>query len=291
MGTTADEKAALLLRGGTSSVSSGDVEERGVSSGGASASGSRRPRYAPHDPGCSWVFVTTYLLMGVLLVVGSSYTTYLWFSGTAFVRHPSLLMFANRPPPPPPNQSPPPPHAPHPPVPPPPTPPPSPPPSPKVDCESSHGDRRNGLYQQYNEECAQSEGVPGGCTNDLGCQFCSIEGSGTDNGEFDRCTGWVCEKYSITGCHGVKLDAKSEIEKAEVGDCKADVGNRNAGRHTFVDWACSDDEGIPSACQTPGKGPCRFCVLTNGQPMTGWPVCPHAVCKKWDLPAKQCLKH
>ncbi len=93
MGTTADEKAALLLRGGTSRLSSGDVEERGVSSGGASASGSRRPRYAPHDPGCSWVFVTTYLLMGVLLVVGSSYTTSLAITSDAADDTPPIHLF------------------------------------------------------------------------------------------------------------------------------------------------------------------------------------------------------
>ena len=231
--------------------------------------------------------------MGVLLIVGSSYSTYVWFTGTVYVRHPSLLMFANRPPPPPPSESPPPPHSPAPPNPLHPPPPPSPPPPPKVDCDSSHGDRKNGLYQQYNKECSAKEGVPGGCQTKT-CQFCSIEGSAADNGDYDRCAKWVCDKYSITGCDGVKRDKKKESqgrENKDVGDCKADVGNRNAGRHLFLDWDCAEDEGIPSACQTPGKGPCRFCVLKNGNEMSGWPTCPHAVCKQWDIQSKECTKH
>ena len=63
--------------------------------------------YERHDPGCSWFCVVLYLLMGILTIAASSYGTFLWFSGEAYVRHPQLLMFAN-PPPRPPNTKPPP---------------------------------------------------------------------------------------------------------------------------------------------------------------------------------------
>ena len=56
--------------------------------------------YARHDPGCSWLFVATCALMGVATMAGATYGTFLWVTGTAYVRHPALLMFANRPPPP-----------------------------------------------------------------------------------------------------------------------------------------------------------------------------------------------
>ena len=88
-----------------------------------------------------------------------------------------------------------------------------------------------------------------------------------------------------------KRDVKKEKGKADVGDCEADVGNMNAGRYAYVDWDCAEDEGVPSACQTPKKGPCRFCLLRDGTPMTGWPTCPHEVCKHWELDAGKCLKH
>ena len=247
--------------------------------------------YERHDPGCSWFCVVLYLLMGILTIAASSYGTFLWFSGEAYVRHPQLLMFANHPPPPPPNTKPPPPGSPLPPAPPPPPPPPSPPPPPRVDCESSVGDRKNGLYQQYNEECAAKEGVPFGCTSHRGCQFCAIAESRVDGGDYDLCDKWVCEKYGITGCKGMKRNKKAEKHVAEVGDCKADVGNRNAGRHLFVDWDCAEEEGLPSACSTPRKGPCRYCTLKSAEQMSGWPRCPKSVCKKWELDGKECAKH
>jgi hypothetical protein len=160
-----------------------------------------------------------------------------------------------------------------------------------VDCESSIGDRRNGLYQQYNRMCLQKEGVPAGCTPTRGCQFCAIEKSEKDTGLFERCDAWVCDKYGVTGCHGVKRDVKKEKGKADVGDCEADVGNINVGRYAYIDWDCAENEGVPSACQTPKKGPCRFCLLRDGTPLTGWPTCPHEVCKHWELDAGKCLKH
>ena len=146
-----------LLRGrdGASARTSSD-EESGVST-------TRVGRPRDHLE-WSWAFVASYAAFGTLVVVAVTYSTYLWYSGTAYVRHPALLMFAQHPPPPPP----PPPFAPPPPPPdaspPPPPRPPSPPPPPKVDCESSIGDRKTGLYQQYNRACAQKEGVPAGCT-------------------------------------------------------------------------------------------------------------------------------
>ena len=51
--------------------------------------------YARHDPGCSWLFVATCALMGVATMAGATYGTFLWVTGTAYVRHPALLMFAN----------------------------------------------------------------------------------------------------------------------------------------------------------------------------------------------------
>lgn len=255
-----------------------------------------RPRHAPHDLEWSWAFVASYAAFCALVVVGVTYSTYLWYTGTAYVRHPALLKFAQKPPPPPPppplapplpppHPSPPPPPPPH------PSPPPPPPPPPKVDCESSIGDRRNGLYQQYNRACAQKEGVPAGCTPTRGCQFCAIEKSEADTGAFVRCDAWVCDTHGVTGCNGVKRDVKKEKVKADVGDCEADVGNMNAGRFAYVDWDCAEREGVPSACQTPGKGPCRFCLLKDGTPMTGWPTCPHDVCTKWEIDANKCSKH
>ena len=160
-----------------------------------------------------------------------------------------------------------------------------------MDCESSIGDRKTGLYQQYNRACAQKEGVPAGCTPTRGCQFCAIEKSQADTGVFERCDAWVCDKYGVTGCHGVKRDVKKEKGKANVGTCKADVGNMNAGRFAYIDWDCAEAEGVPSACQTPGKGPCRFCLLKDAGGMTGWPTCPHEVCKKWELDTGKCSKH
>jgi hypothetical protein len=288
--------------------------------------------YARHDPGCSWLFVATCALMGVATMAGATYGTFLWVTGTAYVRHPALLMFANRPPPPPPatalpapppgagddlgpedgdlggatdgddgaspssdddddaSRLPPSPRAPKAPKAPPA--PPFPPPPPKVDCESSVGDRRNGLYQQYNHECSLREGVPHGCTPHRGCQFCAVDGTpAMSGGDYEMCDKWVCEKYGMTGCKGLKLDKKAaKKERADVGDCKADVGNRKSGRHTFVDWDCAGEEGLPSGCETPGKGPCRFCVLRSGEPMVGWPKCPAAVCEAWDIEKKECAK-
>ena len=273
-----------LLRGrdGASARTSSD-EESGVST-------TRVGRPRDHLE-WSWAFVASYAAFGTLVVVAVTYSTYLWYSGTAYVRHPALLMFAQHPPPPPP----PPPFAPPPPPPdaspPPPPRPPSPPPPPKVDCESSIGDRKTGLYQQYNRACAQKEGVPAGCTPSRGCQFCAIEKSQADTGVFERCDAWVCDKYGVTGCHGVKRDVKKEKGKADVGTCKADVGNMNAGRFAYIDWDCAEAEGVPSACQTPGKGPCRFCLLKDAGAMTGWPTCPHEVCKKWELDTGKCSKH
>jgi hypothetical protein len=281
------EKLGLLSGGSLSEPGgSGDGSDGSDDGGGVRAYGRRV------IGGCSWLCVVLYFVSAVATSLLCAYVTVVWFTGTAYSRHPSLLVFAQRPPPPPPHPSPPPPTQSPPPQPPPPPPPPSPPPPPKVDCESTVGDRANGLYQQYNEECTQSEGVPGGCTSKKGCQFCAIAHSNADEKDngVARCDAWVCAKYGVTGCVGVRRNKKAERTQAEVGDCKADVGNRNAGRHTYLDWDCAGHEGIPSACQSPGKGPCRFCVLTDGAPQVGWPTCPKVVCTKWKLKKQQCSR-
>jgi len=276
----AGEKVALLS--GTSSDGDEDEDDVAVTI-----------EYEKVECGFSWLCVVMYFLIACVFIGAGVYATFLWYTGTVYSTYPSLIVLTHKPPPPPPLPSPPPPRKSPPPHPPPPPPPPSPPPPPKVDCESTVGDRKTGLYQQYNEECTQKEGVPLGCTSQKGCQFCSIAHSKAEkNGDSDmpRCDSWVCYKYSVTGCQGVKLNKRAERKEAEVGDCKADVGNRKAGRHSYVDWDCAGNEGLPSACQTPGKGPCRFCVLTDGAPMVGWPSCPRAVCKKWKLKNKQCVE-
>ena len=105
--------------------------------------------------------------------------------------------------------------------------------APKVDCESSIGDRRKGLYQQYNRACARSsEGVPAGCAHARVSVLRHREEAGTAPA---RCDAWVCDTHGVTGCHGVKRDLKKEKVKAGVGDCEADVGNMNAGRFAYVD--------------------------------------------------------
>jgi hypothetical protein len=52
---------------------------------------------------------------------------------------------------------------------------------------------------------------------------------------------------------GVQRNRKKEIKVYDVGDCEADVGNRKAGRHSYRDWDCAGFDGVPSACQSPGK--------------------------------------
>ena len=52
-----------------------------------------RPRHAPNDLEWSWAFVASYAAFCALVVVGVTYSTYLWYSGTAYVRHPALLKF------------------------------------------------------------------------------------------------------------------------------------------------------------------------------------------------------
>ena len=251
-------------------------------------SGEDNDEYEKVECGYSWICVICTVLVCFSLMGGMVFFTYLYVIGEVYQTVPVLLVFADRPPPPPPLPPPPPPTKSPPPSPPPPPPPPSPPPPPKVDCDSTVGDRSNGLYQQYNPECKQAEGVPGGCVGEKGCQFCALEKSNSDNGENDRCDPWVCSKYGVTGCKGIKRNAKKERKEYDVGDCIADVGNRKAGRHSFRDWDCAGTEGIPSACQKPGKTPCRYCVLKHGSPMQGWPACPSVVCKKWEHKMSEC---
>ena len=190
--------------------------------------------------------------------------------------------------PPPPN--PPPPNPPPPPPPPSPNPPPNPPPPPKVDCDSSHGDRATGLYQQYNHKCTRSEAVPAGCVGDDGCQFCHIEDSpAAESGATKMCSSWVCDKYGITGCQDVPRDVAKEAVHYDIGDCHVDIGNRNVGRYVFRDWNCANDEGAPSACQRAGETPCRLCMLkSTAEPLDGWPYCPKAVCHHWHLDTGDC---
>ena len=141
----AGERVALLAMSGESNASSDDdVKE-----------------YEKVECGCSWLCVVGLFLLSAAAIAAVGYVTFVWFTGTMFVRHPQLLTFAQPPPPPPPNPMPPPPLKSPPPYPPPPPPPPSPPPPPKQDCDSTIGDRTNGLFQQYNAECTAREGVPG----------------------------------------------------------------------------------------------------------------------------------
>lgn len=144
------------------------------------------------------------------------------------------------------------------------------------------------MYQQYNPECTEDEGVPANCVGSRGCQFCHIENTpAASRGSTEKCSSWVCHKYDVTGCLGV---AHRHVKKEyDVGDCKSDVGNRNVGRHVFRDWDCSNDEGVPSACQKPGKTPCRMCMLKSvDDPLEGWPYCPKAVCEFMDIESKEC---
>ena len=172
----------------------------------------------------------------------------------------------------------------------PPPPPPSPPPPPKVDCDSSHGDRATGLYQEYNHKCTRSEAVPAGCVGDDGCQFCHIEDSPAAEADTGNlCSSWVCEKYGITGCHGVPKNAAKEAVHYDIGDCKVDIGNRNVGRYVFRDWNCANDEGAPSACQAVGETPCRLCMTKSiDDTLDGWPYCPKAVCHHWHMDSDEC---
>jgi hypothetical protein len=183
------------------------------------------------------------------------------------------------PPPPPPN--PPPPHPHH---------PPKPPPPPLVDCDASHGDRATGLYQQYNPQCTLDEGVPANCVGSEGCQFCHLEKSrAAKGGSTEKCSAWVCAKYDVTGCKGIHRDAKAEKKQFDIGDCSNDVGNRNVGRHVFRDWDCANEEGVPSACQKPGKTPCRMCMLKSADdPVNGWPYCPSVVCEDLNIKKHEC---
>ena len=276
---------------------------------------------------CSWACVALYVVFAVSSAAVASHATYLWLDGTLFSTYPALLVFVEAPPPAPPPAPtaplietpsgyadhtrvarghaakraaaseeaareraevmtpPPPPRLP------PPPPPPSPPPPPKVDCEASVGDRNVGRYQQYNEECTRTEGLPGGCYRRDGCQFCYIAGSKSEDDGIPKCEKWVCHKYDVTGCKGMKRDEKAERRKAAgVGKCKTNFGNRAAGRYTFADPACKEKEGIPSGCLDAGRSPCRFCVLTDGEKMEGWALCPTSVCKKWKLRTKQCVE-
>ena len=183
------------------------------------------------------------------------------------------------PPPPPPN--PPPPHPHH---------PPKPPPPPLVDCDASHGDRATGLYQQYNPQCTLDEGVPANCVGNEGCQFCHLEKShAAKDGSTEKCSAWVCAKYDVTGCKGIHRDKKAEKKQFDIGDCSNDVGNRNVGRHVFRDWDCANEEGVPSACQKPGKTPCRMCMLKSADdPVNGWPYCPSIVCEDLNIKKHEC---
>ena len=183
------------------------------------------------------------------------------------------------PPPPPPN--PPPPHPHH---------PPKPPPPPLVDCDASHGDRATGLYQQYNPQCTADEGVPANCVGTEGCQFCHLEESrAAKGGSTEKCSAWVCAKYDVTGCKGIHRNKKAEKKHFDIGDCSNDVGNRNVGRHVFRDWDCASEEGVPSACQKPGKTPCRMCMLKSADdPVKGWPYCPSVVCDDLNIKRHEC---
>ena len=183
------------------------------------------------------------------------------------------------PPPPPPN--PPPPHPHH---------PPKPPPPPLVDCDASHGDRATGLYQQYNPQCTADEGVPANCVGTEGCQFCHLEQSrAAKGGSTEKCSAWVCAKYDVTGCKGIHRNKKAEKKHFDIGDCSNDVGNRNVGRHVFRDWDCASEEGVPSACQKPGKTPCRMCMLKSADdPVKGWPYCPSVVCDDLNIKRHEC---
>ena len=69
-----------LLRGRDGASSSSDEE-----------SGESPTRRAGRDAEWSWAFVASYAAFGALVVVAVTYSTYLWYSGTAYVRHPALL--------------------------------------------------------------------------------------------------------------------------------------------------------------------------------------------------------
>lgn len=146
-----------------------------------------------------------------------------------------------------------------------------------------------GLYQQYNKHCTDDEGVPSNCVGSHGCQFCHLAGSKASKAGSGtaKCSSWVCDKYEVSGCEGV--ETRSKEKKYDLGDCSTDVGNRNAGRHAFRDWECANPEGVPSACQKPGKTPCRMCMLKSvDDPMDGWPYCPPAVCDDLNIHATEC---
>ena len=168
--------------------------------------------------------------------------------------------------------------------------PPKPPPPPLVDCDASHGDRATGLYQQYNPQCTADEGVPANCVGTEGCQFCHLEESrAAKGGSTKKCSAWVCAKYDVTGCKGIHRNKKAEKKHFDIGDCSNDVGNRNVGRHVFRDWDCASEEGVPSACQKPGKTPCRMCMLKSADdPVKGWPYCPSVVCDDLNIKRHEC---
>ena len=146
------------------------------------------------------------------------------------------------------------------------------------------------MYQQYNPQCTVDEGVPANCVGTEGCQFCHLEKShAAKGGSTEKCSAWVCAKYDVTGCKGIHRNKKAEKKHFDIGDCSNDVGNRNVGRHVFRDWDCASEEGVPSACQKPGKTPCRICMLKSADdPVKGWPYCPSVVCDDLNIKRHEC---